>query len=214
MGMPAESSASWTSSPKGYGAHGSGSIPLTPGGAADKLLLIERTAIPGGCTRARARSAGGACHRCGGAAEPLARAGTLPRPHGQAPMEGDHGVYLSDDGDVLGIRLRHLEGAVHGAAQPRPHAALDGALYPAVHAEGLQFAPRSLRVRDHHDEHVLRVVPTLHLHHASHHRRGPQVDRDVQRNSRRCSGRTASPSTMHSRRWPTRAAQPRRASSS
>ena len=74
-------------------------------------------------------------------------------------------VYISDDGDILGDALRQLEGRVHGAALPRHDAGLGGAVRPAAAAQALQPAHRSVRVRRHHVEHLLRLVPLPRLHH-------------------------------------------------
>ena len=74
-------------------------------------------------------------------------------------------VYISDDGDILGDPLRQLEGRVHGAALPGTHAGLGRAVRHAAPAEDLQPAHRSIRVRGHHLEHLLRVVHLPRLFH-------------------------------------------------
>ena len=51
-----------------------------------------------------------------------------------------------------------LEDRVHGAAVPRHHAGLVGAVYPVAAAEALQSQDRPVPVRRRHVEHLLRVV--------------------------------------------------------
>ena len=74
-------------------------------------------------------------------------------------------IYISDDGDMLGAALRQLEGRLHGAALQGHDAGLGGAVRPAAAAEALQPAHRPLRVRGHHVELLLRLVPLSRLHH-------------------------------------------------
>ena len=73
--------------------------------------------------------------------------------------------YFSDDGDMLGAALRQLEDRVHGAALPGHDAGLGRAVHAAAAAEALQPAHRPLRVRRHHLEHLLRLVPPPRLYH-------------------------------------------------
>ena len=57
-------------------------------------------------------------------------------------------MYLSDDGDVLGIALRQLEGRVHGAALPRHAAGLGGAVHAGSGCRRSSiFAPILLNAR-------------------------------------------------------------------
>ena len=73
-------------------------------------------------------------------------------------------MYLSDDGDVLGLALRQLEGRVHGAALPRHAAGLGGAVHQAQGAEALQSSHRPFRAGGYHVEQLLRLVPAARLH--------------------------------------------------
>ncbi len=99
-------------------------------------------------------------------------------------------VYFSDDGDVLGAALRQLEGRVHGAALPGHDAGLGRAVHAAAAAEALQPAHRSLRVRRHHVEHLLRLVHPPRLHHLRRVRRSPTSSPRRSRTSRRSRSRT------------------------
>ena len=51
-------------------------------------------------------------------------------------------MYLSDDGDVLGLRFDSLEGRVHGAALPRHATALGRAVHQAQDTEDFQSSHR------------------------------------------------------------------------
>ena len=64
-------------------------------------------------------------------------------------------IYLSDDGDVMGLALRQLEGRVHGAALPRHAAGLGGAVHRAPGAEVFQSPHRSLRAGGSDIQHLL-----------------------------------------------------------
>ena len=67
-------------------------------------------------------------------------------------------IYFSDDGDVLGIRARELEGRVHGAALPGHAAGVVRPVHSAARAEAVQPPDRPVRARRHHVEHLLGLV--------------------------------------------------------
>ena len=71
--------------------------------------------------------------------------------------------YFSDDAELVGDALRELEDRVHGAALPGHAADLGRAVHGAAGAEDVQPAHRSVRVRRHHVEHLLRLVPAARL---------------------------------------------------
>ena len=100
--------------------------------------------------------------------------------------------YFSDDGDVLGHALRQLEDRVHGAALPGHDAGLGRAVHAAAPAEDLQPAHRSLRVRRHHLEHLLRLVHAQRLLHL----RGADGRGEVRRRRSRSSRRCRSPNSF------------------
>jgi arylsulfatase A-like enzyme len=79
--------------------------------------------------------------------------------------------YFSDDGDLVALPVRQLEGGVHGAACARHAADLGRAVRTAAPAEALQPPHGPVRTCRHHVQHVLRLVPRPRLPHAGRHRR-------------------------------------------
>ena len=88
--------------------------------------------------------------------------------------------YFSDDGDVLAMRYDNWKIVFMEQRCAGHDAGLGRAVHAAAAAEDLQPAHRSLRVRGHHVEHVLRLVPAQRLLHLRGAGRRGEVRRDVQ----------------------------------
>ena len=95
--------------------------------------------------------------------------------------------------------VRELEDRVHRAALPGHAANLGGTVHHAAGAQAVQPSHRPLRVRQHHVEHVLRLVPATTTSSSSTRRRWRRRSSTRSRSSRRDTNRPASASTKSSR---------------
>ena len=108
--------------------------------------------------------------------------------------------YFSDDGDMLGMRYDNWKLVFMEQRTKGTMAGLGRSVHAAAHAQALQPAHRPLRVRRHHVEHVLGLLPAQRLLHLCGADRGGEVRGDLQGRSRRCRSPTPSPSTTRWRR--------------
>ena len=74
-------------------------------------------------------------------------------------------VYISDDGDTLGLRYDNWKIVFMEQRCKGTMASLGGAVHPAAGREAVQPQDRPVRVRRHHLELLLRLVPASRLHH-------------------------------------------------
>ena len=83
----------------------------------------------------------------------------LPYLTGQTDKSPRRGFfYFNDDGDLVALRVRELEGRVHGAAGARHASGLGRAVHPAAPAQALRPAGRPVRAGRHHLQYLLRLV--------------------------------------------------------
>ena len=88
--------------------------------------------------------------------------------------------YFNDDAQLVGDALRELEDRVRRTALPGHAADLGRAVHGAAGAQAVQPAHRPVRIRRHHVEHLLRVVPAARLLRLLRNRDGVGVPRHVQ----------------------------------